>query len=158
MLPRPLHSAAAAANQQAWSCHIVTVPPTGRRQSSSPGVRYPWHFIQPQKAKGRVFFFAHSHGTLREWHLSEYEQDFLPSVWHSMLCSCILNFRVAFNRKELYMIVGCECVAFRWKIFSPPRKAFVGCQKEAREHSESTSASQRFRCLQYRYRYWTKVF
>lgn len=37
----------------------------------------------------------------------------------------------AFDRKQLYMIVGCECVPFRWKIFSVPCKAFVGCQARA---------------------------
>lgn len=51
---------------------------------------------------------------------SENEKDLLPSVWHSVLCSCILNFRIAFDSKQLYMIVGCECLPLRWKIFSFP--------------------------------------
>lgn len=77
---------------------------------------------------------------------------------------CILNFRVAFNRKQLYMIVGCECAPLRWKIFSFPCHAFVGCQKEAGKWSESasTSASQRFRGFQHTNRcretYCTSVF
>lgn len=81
---------------------------------------------------------------------SEYEKDFLPSVWQSMQGSCILNFRVAFDRKQLYMIVGCEYVPLRWKIFSLPCKAFVGCEGRTQKWSQSVSMSapQRFRDLQ----------
>lgn len=64
---------------------------------------------------------------------SEYERDFLPSVWQSVPFSCILNFRVAFDRKQLYMIVGCECVPLRRKIFSLPCKVFAGCQGDGSE-------------------------
>lgn len=38
---------------------------------------------------------------------SEYEKDFLPSVWQSIQCSCIPPYRAALL---FYMIVGCEVV------------------------------------------------
>ena len=85
-----------------------------------------------KKAKGWAFVhtaMGHSENSIP----SEYEKDFLPSVWQSVQCSCILNFRVAFDRKQLYMIVGCECVRLRWKIFSLPCKAFVGFQGTAQK-------------------------
>lgn len=147
--PQSVHAATAAVNQQAQGCHTVTVPPTGPRGPHTLRERYPWLFIQPPKAKGRAFVhtaMGHSENGIP----SEYEQDFLPSVWHSVRRSCILNFRVAFNRKQLYMIVGCECVPLRWKIFSFPYKALAGWHMEAQKSSGSvsTSAPQRFRGLQ----------
>lgn len=88
--------------------------------------------IEQQKSKGKAFVHA-AMGHSKNGISSEYAKDFLPSVWQSMQRSCILDFRVAFDRKQLYMIVGCEYVQLGWKIFSLPCKAFVGCQEQAQE-------------------------
>lgn len=58
----------------------------------------------------------------------EYEKDFLPCVWQPVQCSCILNFRDAFDSKQLYMIVKWKYLQLRWKIFSSPCMGFVSCK------------------------------
>ena len=120
-----IHSATAGGMQQALPCHTVTVPPTGSHSYDTVGEHYPWHFIQQQTAKGRAFVHR-AMGHSENGFPSGYEKDFLPSVWQSMQSSCILSFRVAVDSKQLYMIVGCECLPLRWKIFSFPCEAFVG--------------------------------
>lgn len=62
---------------------------------------------------------------------SEYENDFLPRLWQSIQCSCILTYRVAFDRK---LFVGCEDV-----------KHLQGRKKKYHKQHASMSAAQRFR-------------
>lgn len=75
---------------------------------------------------------AESHLCTQPWDTesgSAYEKDSQPSVWQSIQCSCILNFKVVFDRKQRNMILGCECVPLRWKIFSLPWKALAQCKE-----------------------------
>lgn len=116
-------------------CHIVTVTPTGSCSINTVGESnphahihaHPRHFIQQQTARGRAFVHR-AMGRSENGIPSEYEKDFLPSVWQSVQGSCILNFRVAFDSKQLYMIAGCECLPLRWKIFCCPCRALVCCE------------------------------
>lgn len=122
MLLRPVISATAGENQQALRGHIVTVPPAGDCSNNTLKGALPLALHSTAKSQGGWggggAFVHTAMGHSENGIPSEYEKDFLPSVWQSVRRSCILNFRVAFDRKQLYTIEGCERLPLRWKILS----------------------------------------